>query len=333
MFETSGLKLFEIRGIPVSASFGFGFLMIFILVLNSIESGLPLVFAITLSLLIHEFGHAVVSKYYKLNPSILLHGFGGLCFHDVADSDRKDALIVVMGPVIEIIFGALAIVGLMIAPLGFFEQSALLMFAKNFLVSFAYVSIIWGAANLFLPIWPLDGGKLFLLILRRFMEPRRAESITLKASMVVAIPIGALALYGGQLFLGLVVFFIVMDNYQSMQSGVPLIQRSGAVPSRGAAKANDYVQSLLDDSKAAMADENWREAARLCHQIRSTSSTIPKKTMEQIWEILGVTTTKMGEYEEALNYLKRAPDTSAVKQARQICEEAIAAQKAQGEIW
>ena len=60
---------------------------------------------------------------------------------------------------------------------------------------------------------------------------------------------------------------------------------------------------------------------------------IPKKTMDQIWEILGVTTTKMGEYEEALNYLKRAPDTKAVKQARQICEEAIATQKEQGDSW
>lgn len=323
MFESNGFKLFEVKGIPVSASLGFGILVVFILALNNIEQGFPFVLAITLSLLIHEFGHAIVSKLYGLNPSILLHGFGGLCFHDVADSDRKDALIVVMGPVIEIIFGVAALVGLMLAPAEFFGQSGLTIFARNFLQSFAYVSIIWGVANLILPIWPLDGGKLFLLILRRFTDARKAESITLKASMIVSVPIGIAALYFGHFFLGLIVVFIVMDNYQSMSNNIPLIQRGGAAPTRSTRKADGFVQTLFDDAQEEMQQENWREAARLCHQIRATSSKIPEKMMGEIWEILGVATAEQGEYEEALSYLKRAPKNKRVTRTIQACEEAM----------
>ena len=319
MFEQSGFRVFSVRGIPVQLSFGFFLLMAIIVAMNKLTMAIPLALAISLSILIHELGHALVSKRYKLNPSILLHGFGGLCFHDAADTDGKDALIVVMGPLVEILFGILAFGAMLVLPAT--GVLGLDNFLKNFLTYFAWVSVIWGLANLLLPIYPLDGGKLLLLILRRFVDPRKAERWTLLLSMVVTVPLGVWALTRGMFFLGIVVMFMLMSNYQDLQSGRALIQRGANA--RSSAKASDFVQELFEEAEDAFAREDWREAARLCHQARAASGQIPKKMMDRMWEIMGLATAQRGEHEEALSYLKRAPQTAAVKAAIARCREAL----------
>lgn len=323
MFETSNFHLFTLSKVPVQLSLGFFILAAFILVMQKLTIGIPLVLAITLSVLIHEFGHAMVCKRYDLRPSIVLHGFGGYCLHDIADTDRRDALIVVMGPVVEIIFGVLALVALYFMPAQL-AHPGLDRFITTFLTYFAWVSIVWGAANLLLPIYPLDGGKLFLLILRRFVEPRKAERWALIVSIGVMIPIGIFAVSRGMLFLVVVIFFMAMENYSSLTSGRPLITRGvkGGIASP-ASKATPFVQELYKEAEAAFKAEDWREAARLCHQARAQGAQIPKKMMDRMWEIMGLATEAQGEHEEALGYLKRAPQTAAVKAATARCHEAL----------
>lgn len=309
-FERSGYRLFSVAGIDVSISFWYLLLMGFIVFYNPGVGGFLFAAAVTISIVIHEFGHAVPSKMYGLNPSILLHGFGGLCMHDPADSDWKDILIIVAGPVVEIIVGiaAFAVLGFTASPPG------VTMNWELFLYYFAWVSVVWGAINLFLPLFPLDGGQLFHMILRRFIKEDRAQSIALRTSILVSVPIGIFALVKGFFFGAFLVVFLLIGNIQMLQSGARLVGRKAKV------RASSFVKDTLRDAEAAFADEDWREAARLCHVIRAANDPVPKKQMSRIWELLYVSTVNQGEYEEAKGWLKKAPDTAAVREARERAE-------------
>ncbi len=319
MFERSGLHVFSIARVPVSVSFGFALIAVFIMMRQGITMGAPFMAALALSVLIHEFGHAAVCKRYNLEPSILLHGFGGLCFHQEASTDGRDALIVVMGPLVEIIVGVIALAGLMLAPESIWGLNSAMIVANRFLSAFAWISIIWGVANLVLPIWPLDGGKLFHLLLRRFTSADKAALWTLRVSMAVTIPLTIAALYFGQFFVGIVAFFLIMENYNGLKSGAPLVGRGGA---KAVVKPLDpFSRELLDEAEDALREERWRDAARLCHQVRAHGKSLSGKKLDRVWEILAIATTELGEYEEATHYIKRAPKSDAVRRAQRICQE------------
>ncbi len=314
-FETSGWRVFSVAGIDVSVSFWYLLLMGMFAFGTPGVSGILLVLAITISIIIHEFGHAIPSKLYGLHPSILLHGFGGLCSHQPADSDWKDILIVVAGPVVQIAFGLVAF-----GFLAVFAVPGARMNWELFVYYFAWVSVIWGGINLVLPIFPLDGGQLFHMLLRRFTKEHRAQDIALKTSILFAIVCGMWAITAGWWFGAFMAAFITMGNITAMQSGASLVDRRAKV------WASEFVKDTLRGAEAAFADEDWREAARLCHVLRAANDPIPKKHMERVWEILAVSTVQLQEYEEARGWLKRAPDTRPVIEARARCEAALAAE-------
>lgn len=308
----SGFKVGRFAGVDVSVSMWYGFLIVIILAFNGLVQGSLFALAITISLLIHEYGHAVVCKRYDLEPSILLHGFGGLCIHRQAPDDPKDILIVVMGPIVEIVFGLVAFGALAWAPIA--PQSYL----ETFVRMFAWVSVVWGGANLLLPLWPLDGGRLFNLILRRFIRESRAQDIALKVSLVLAIPLGIVGLVAGYFFVGFLAFFVALHNYNALQSGVDLVGRKAKI------RASDFTLELMEEAESAFASEDFRESYRICHQIRALGDSIPPKMQKRIWEVLAISAVEIGEHEEAEGWLERAPDSARIRKARERAEAARA---------
>lgn len=324
-FERSGLHLFTWRGIDVFVSMWYMILMAFIVFSpmlfggggGSVIGGVIFAVAVTLSLLVHEFGHAFVSKHYKLGPSILLHGFGGLCMSESsARTDGDDARVVLAGPLAGLAFGGLLWAFQYFLP-GVVYGSPLL---ATFVSALIWINIIWSLVNLLLPIWPLDGGQLFHLILRRFMAPDKAQRIALTVSIFVIIPIAIIGLLKFKMFFFAILgLFIVMDNYNSLQSGHALVDRAGSKP----AKASSFHEELMKEAEAAFKAEDWREAARLGHHMRAVGS-MPPPMLARVWTILGIATMNLGKYGEALEYLKHAPDTKEVRAAYQSCKKNVA---------
>lgn len=319
-------KLFTLADVEVSATPSYLLLVALCFLWYGVQMGIIAAIAISLSIIIHEFGHAVVCKRYKLSPYIVLHGLGGLCYHNPAGSDKRDALISVMGPVVQILAGALA---LGVYVFGFASISTFLGSLSGgapdviggFVSIFAGFSIFWGLINLLLPLWPLDGGKLFGLLLRRFMNEDTAATWTLRISMALLIPIGIYALMSKSFLLGYIVLSLFIENYQLLSSGSRLYAQSSGRTAR--VKPSDFINELMTDARANFAEEDWREAARLCHQMRAAKDPIPAKMMNEIWQILGLATMEQGEYEEALEWLKRAPKNARVEAAIARCEEAL----------
>jgi len=305
-YNPSGWKVGSIAGVDISVSFGYAFLLGFYILLNGVFAGLIFGAAVTVSLLIHEMGHALVAKRYRLEPSVLLHGFGGLCFHNPAKSDRDDVFIVLAGPLLEIVAGVAAFVLMALVPL----KGAL----HTFVFFFAWVSVVWGFANLLLPLWPLDGGKLLNLILRRFTSESSAQEWSLKISVTVAIPIGILGIIKGWLFIGLLAFFIVLDNINTLKAGHDLVGR------KAKAKVSDFAKELLGSAEEALREGDYREAYRACHQLRASNNPISEPMLNRVWEILAISALKLEEYQEAADWASRAPDSSALKEVREVLE-------------
>ena len=312
-FERSGLHLFTWRGIDVFVSMWYMILMAFLVFFGgSILGGVMWALAVTISLLIHEFGHALVSQYYKLKPSILLHGFGGLCMGDPAATDGQDARVLLAGPGAGLVAGGVLFLLQMFVP----ALSGPTLLAQ-FVSSLIWINIAWSLFNLLLPVWPLDGGQLFHLLLRRFMDEDRAQSVALNVSIFIAIPVGILGyMMLKWLLIPLLFLFIIMDNINTLRSGQSLLSR----PGNREKKASSFHEELLREAEAALGAGDWREAARVAHHMRAVGS-MPQKMLDRVWTILGVATAEMGDHDEALSYLERAPDSREVREAIEKCQQ------------
>lgn len=304
-FVMGGFHLFTLGNVPVSISPWYLLLLAFVGRRWGVAGGMIVAACVTIALLAHEFGHALVAKHFKLQPQILLHGFGGLTGHDRARRDRDEALIIAAGPLVGLLVGGLVYgLALYVPP----TSEGIALFYRTMIE----ISFLWSGFNL-LPIWPLDGGQLFRIGASKLLKPTRGEKTTHIVSIAVIVLVAVGSYYipwlpSGPLLM-VILAMTAFQNYQALQAG-----RSSEAPRRD----NPFARELLERAERAYRDGNDDEAARLCHQLRAEGS-VPPQSLARAWAILGVTTTRKGEYTEALTYLRRAPDTPDVVEATAQC--------------
>jgi Zn-dependent protease len=302
-----GFRVFSIGDIPVAVDLFYVLLLLFWMQ-SGVVYGLLWGGCVTVSILVHELGHAVVAKRYRLHPHILLWGLGGLCFHDRAERDRHDALITAAGPAAGLLLGVLVWAGSFALPaLTSAEQTGLAL-AHQAVSMLLFVNILWSFVNL-LPLWPLDGGQLFRLGLIQFLRPTLAERITHIVSLVLVALALLYAWLSSEMFIALLAGFAGWQNIRALRGDIS----SG--PYRATSK---QAIELLARAKKTYADGDYAETARLCHQLRSLDNPT-EATMREAWALLGASSARLGRHEEALTYLDRAPLTPDVVEAKIEC--------------
>ena len=93
--------------------------------------------------------------------------------------------------------------------------------------------------------------------------------------------------------------------------------RSGGLVQRVKPKRSKRGAELYGQALEAMVVHDWEEAVRLGHMMRQEP--LDAEQLGQAWELLVVANTNLGEYEEALAYVDRAPQSDAVIAARDRC--------------
>ena len=305
MLQPMELHLFDIAEIPVRVSLWYGLLLLFWFQGGgNARSTLVWVIVVTLSILVHEFGHAIVARFYRLRPSILLHGLGGLCNHDRAERDLHDVFIIAAGPGAGLLLGLATWIVSLYAPFSWKINPWFLSVVSMSL----YVNVGWSVVNL-LPIWPLDGGQLYRLLLLRFFKPVRAEKVTHYTALVL---LGAAVAYGqvsrGSILVMLVIW-IAWSNVSALRAA-----GTGA-PVR---TTNKGAKQLLAEAERAYDQEDWREAARLGHLLRLERNVSDSVTREGLL-VLGLSCARIGDHAEALTFLRDQPTTPEVVEARIEC--------------
>lgn len=176
---------FSLFGIPVEVQ---PFFWLSLLLLGAMGGGadtpeqifqiLLFVIAGFISILIHEFGHALTAKAFGANTAIILQSFGGFAaYSGVLMSRTKSFLITAAGPAIQILLGSVIYLLLMALP-------PLSENGEYFLGTLMVISFVWAILNL-LPVLPLDGGQMVNSIL----GPTRIK-ITLWVTIIVATGVG-----------------------------------------------------------------------------------------------------------------------------------------------
>jgi stage IV sporulation protein FB len=201
---------------------------------DDLKAVLMFMFAATVSILVHEFGHALTGQRLAGGqPNIVLHGFGGLAYNRGARfTPRQDFWMTAMGPgagfilfgiialILVIAFGredGLSLIGNSLFKLGrpvgdpawsFFQDHVPL---RRLVHAFLVVNFWWGIINL-APVLPLDGGH----IVATFVRPK---SKVYTIAIVSGIAIALISLLLTKRYYTAMMFgYFAYTNYQSLQN-------------------------------------------------------------------------------------------------------------------
>lgn len=183
MFEVPRWRLFKINGHQVYLEAWFLLLVAFFAFSNvrtsaDFFSGMLWAPILFISVLWHEFGHALAIDKFKFGKSIIvLQGFGGVTVNQgrTHATPTQSIIISLAGPAfsfsLTVIFGVFAY---FVSPPGLLG-----VFASQM----AIVNLFWAVFNL-LPIFPMDGGQVMRAGLQMGMRnTRRAWEITAYVSL------------------------------------------------------------------------------------------------------------------------------------------------------
>jgi Zn-dependent protease len=165
------------------------------------------------SILVHEYGHGLMSRLFRCSPSIVLYGMGGLCYSEAERQTPWQRLAVLFaGPGAGFLLygciegGYLALGEPLLGSVGWRIYRFM-----------TFINLSWNVLNLF-PIWPLDGGQITGVVLS-MINRRRGMNWTHIIGLVTA---GILAMLAfrrdGGLYMGIFFAFFAVINFQVLQA-------------------------------------------------------------------------------------------------------------------
>lgn len=210
----------ELFGIPVRFHFTFWLIVVWLIVIgsrgNQSAAGTTFyILAIFGSVLLHELGHALVARQFKIRTiEIVMLPIGGLARLERSPKVREEFWVAIAGPMVNLIIGGA-------------------LFAYVWFAGRAWAPEVWmtapsdanlaeriGVANLFLavfnllPAFPMDGGRILRSLLARWRPEHEATRTAARIGMGMAAIMGLYGLLAGNFFLVFVAFFIYVGAMQ-----------------------------------------------------------------------------------------------------------------------
>jgi stage IV sporulation protein FB len=299
------IHLFTIAGIPFYLDPWFFFLaLILVRTVSTVAEGAVWIAVVTFSVLVHEAGHAFVARAFKLGPTVILHGWGGTTSHTPAARDSHEALIVAAGPGAGLTVGGIVLVAAV--ALGMFSEGGVVAerpLLGTALTALLFTNIGWSLFNL-LPLFPLDGGKLFRLAANRLLPSGIAVLVTHGTGFVLAVIWCIGGFYSGSFFMGIIGGLFAFQNAMIL-----LGQQSSPDVRPPPVKAG----VVLGPMRKAWAAKDAQEAVRLAHVARGNA--LPAELAAELYTMLVVGNVALGDPAEAISWVRYAPPTPPVVEA------------------
>ena len=211
-------RLFEFFGIPVSADVSF--LVLLLLFLNSAGSfsyGLMQAMVLGLSIVAHEYGHALTGRLFGCETRDINLSMIGGCASMTSMPRRggQEFLVAIAGPLVSFALCGLGYSALRFLPI---END----FLGYTLVYLFYLNLVLGCFNL-LPGFPMDGGRIFRSVLMLFTTRPKATLVAMWVGRVVAVLLGLSGLYamfngGSWAFIRIFIAWMIWkDGYREYQ--------------------------------------------------------------------------------------------------------------------
>jgi Zn-dependent protease len=181
------------------------------------------------SILVHEFGHALSANAFGWPPEVVLYSFGGYAaFHPTFGHTRgRSVLILLAGPGAGfVLFGVIwCVTQLLLAQqvlsddprflIGDPTASTGLRYLSFVLVQMEFINLWWGLVNL-LPVFPLDGGQIARNVLTG-LRPREGLELSLKLSLLVGGGVAAYFFMEHRTYAGILFAALAIESLQNLQ--------------------------------------------------------------------------------------------------------------------
>jgi Zn-dependent protease len=224
----------RLLGVPIRLHFTFVLLLIGLVVIGLSSNQSPgnytlFVLAVIASVLLHEFGHALVSSHYRIRTiEIVMYPIGGVARLERPPKPWEEFWIALTGPAVNLAIAA------SIFALLYSQKRPINLFALvqpsdvNLADRIALANLILAGFNL-LPAFPMDGGRMLRAVLSRMKSEYEATRIATWSGRMLAISMG---LYGfiNMPMLAFVAFFIYLgaanegaaSRGRSLTQGIPV---------------------------------------------------------------------------------------------------------------
>jgi len=235
--EKYSVGLGRVGGVPLRVHLSFPLLLAFVVVSALVrgapgEKGLAVGFNLAVygpllfgTVVVHELGHCWAARRLPggVAKCILLWPLGGLAVLGYSASPLEDMQVALAGPLTHLPMGALwaALVAaahpehrLTLRLVGPLRDHFLL----DLCVAGLFLNVSLLLFNLFVPAYPLDGGRIFAnLLLSSGVEPNRAGRVTAYLALAIAAAIFAAGVFTANIFAVLVGVYVASQSFQLLQ--------------------------------------------------------------------------------------------------------------------
>jgi Zn-dependent protease/CBS domain-containing protein len=181
--------------------------------LNAALASVAFLLALFFTVLLHEFGHALVARRYGIKTrDVTLWPIGGVAsLERMPDDPRQELAVAVAGPLVSAGIAAVLFVWLSLtAQLG--PLTGLSLTVGSFLERLMMANVVLAVFNI-LPAFPMDGGRVLRALLAMRVEYARATRTAANVGQAMAFLFGLVGLFANPMLL-FVAFFIWMGAAQ-----------------------------------------------------------------------------------------------------------------------
>ncbi|MEI8281962.1 MAG: site-2 protease family protein, partial [Armatimonadota bacterium] len=231
------------------------------------------VILVIVSILIHELGHALVAKRFKLTGlSIMLHGFGGFATSSGSRNPTQALMISLAGPAATFALGYLCHgVAYFAGPDIQGDEARIQVLLIDYLGTF---NVTMGVLNL-IPSFPFDGGNSLQAILNRKLTFLKSTRLVGHVGLIVSPIVLLYAVWSGQKFIFL---FGIMGIFSSVMT----LLNSGGIRFSEAFDDRKAKQQLLADKKR----EEERSGAYLDEVRAREKEREEKERLRKMFEVI-----------------------------------------------
>jgi Zn-dependent protease len=203
------------------------------------------------SVLFHEFGHAITALMFGQKPKIALIAMGGVTTYEEKNLKFwKQFLIVLNGPLAGIL---LFLLSALILSFGFIKNPILLSFFQIMQL----VNFFWSIINL-LPVLPLDGGQLLRIALE-WIFGIKGFRLSLLLGMVIALCFSVFFFIKEDFFIGAIFFLFAYQSFDMWRKAKFL----------DPVDRNVDVANLLREGEIALSKEEKEKAFEIFEKVRN----------------------------------------------------------------
>ncbi|MCH9620821.1 MAG: hypothetical protein S4CHLAM20_02250 [Chlamydiia bacterium] len=168
---------------------------------------------IFISVLFHEYGHALAATFFGQSAQIQLFAFGGLTLPQGKKiKGWQEFIVIAMGP----IFGFLLFFAASLIPIEtVLRLGSVGPYLAYFITVTKFINLFWTVVNL-IPILPLDGGHLLRVILQGFMG-QKAWRASFIISLVLSAMGAAFFFYMGYLIIGIIFLLFTFQSFETLR--------------------------------------------------------------------------------------------------------------------